>query len=44
MNESCKVRSVVIIDKINVKKTIIEKFSALDPDGEKTPLNESFLN
>ena len=44
MIEISKVRSVTIIDKINVKKTIIEKFSALDPEGEKTPLNESLMN
>lgn len=44
MNEICQTKSVVIIDKINAKKTVLEKFSSLDPEGEKTPLHESLIN
>ncbi|EAR90704.2 hypothetical protein TTHERM_00705200 (macronuclear) [Tetrahymena thermophila SB210] len=44
MNEICQTKAVVIIDKINAKKTVLEKYSSLDPEGEKTPLHESLIN
>lgn len=44
MNEVCSTTAVVLFDKINAKKTDLEKFSSLDPEGEKTPLYESLVN
>lgn len=44
MNEIVKTKAVVIIDKLNAKKSIIDKFSSLEPDGEKTPLHDSLLH
>ena len=40
MNEISKTKAIVLIDKINAKKNILEKYSSLDPEGEKTPLLE----
>lgn len=44
MNEISQTKALVLIDKINAKKNILEKFSSLDPEGEKTPLHESLIN
>lgn len=44
MNEISQAKAVIIIDKINARKTILEKVSSLDPLGERTPLNEALVN
>ncbi len=44
MNEITQTKAVVCIDKINAKKNILEKYSSLEPEGEKTPLLESFIH
>lgn len=36
MNDICQRKAIIIIDEINAKKIILEKFSSLDPEGEKT--------
>jgi len=44
MNEICSTKAIIIIDKINARKTILEKYSSLETDGDKTPLHDSLIN
>lgn len=43
MSEISHVKSVILFDKINAKKQVLEKFSSLEQDGEKTPVTDSFI-
>ncbi|KRX09755.1 hypothetical protein PPERSA_02627 [Pseudocohnilembus persalinus] len=43
MSELSRVKSVILLDKINAKKQVLEKFSSLEQDGEKTPVTDSFI-
>lgn len=41
MNEVSHTKCVMLFDKINARKSVLEKYSSLDMDGgEKTPLVE----
>lgn len=40
MSEINNVRFWAIFDKMNARKTMIDKYTSLDPDGEKTPILE----
>lgn len=40
MSENNTSRLWVIFDKMNAKKSLIDKFTSLDPDGEKTHILE----
>lgn len=37
------IKCLVVIDKLNVKKTLLNKFNSLDNNGDKTALWESNL-
>lgn len=44
LQEISSTKCVMLFDKINAKKSVLEKYSSLQPDGEKTPLVEQFIN
>lgn len=45
LNEITNTKAFMLFDKINARKSVLEKFSTLDEDNdEKTPLVEQFVN
>ncbi len=41
MNEICSTKAMIIMDKINARKQVLDKYSSLDPEiSEKIPLPE----